>query len=110
MIPLTPPPLPKKKRRAKLLVWGLVVLAIGLIAFLAVFVTARWRWHRDVEEQIVAAKRKGHPTTAEELNSWYSAVPASNNAAIFYEALFRHMPTNRQQGKFPSLRRNELLS
>jgi hypothetical protein len=105
-----PPPLSGKRRGSKLLFASVIVVVFGVVAILAAFGVARWNWHREVKEQINATKRAGLPATAAELDAWYAPVTASSNAALFYEALFRKMSTNRLRGTFPSPRRDERLT
>ncbi len=110
MSKFAPPPLSWNRLRARVLFFGVTLVVLAVLAVIVSLGAIRWRWHRDVKEQLASIKAQGLPTTAEELEVWHKPLAEGNNAAIFYEELFELMPTNTLPVRFASLRRNEPLT
>jgi hypothetical protein len=89
-----------------------VLAIVFLCCLIALVVKARSitsAWRQQVSEQLGAAKSEGLPTTAAELDAWYAQVPATNNAALYYEALGQ-LRVQQIPSAVLSVRRDEPLS
>ena len=65
--------------------------ALALAGVLVVLSFAGWRFSANsgVKRQVAALKKQGLPTTAVELDMWYTNVPAVDNAALEFLEAFR---------------------
>ncbi len=67
--------------------WMLIVLGIVLLlggGYAAYRMSLGWR----ISKRLEAIRAQGHPTSIEELNTWYAAPPPGQNAAIIFEKAF----------------------
>jgi hypothetical protein len=93
-----------KSRTNKVVLW-LVMAGLGLVLIPVVcFVVWRVRLANDVERQLAAIRAAGLPTNGKELNSYYLAVPDSENAALVMTQAFALERT------FPDSRSNQIAS
>ena len=65
--------------------------SVLLLLFLVAFVCWGEYVRRGLATYEAAAREAGQPVTLEDLNAWYPAVPASNNAALLFESAFREL-------------------
>ncbi len=84
-----PPPLPRPRNPlVRVLLIGGVCMAAVLAAVVWVAVSRLVGWRKGVHQQVVqrlaAIRAGGLPVTSKELNEWYAAVPADQNAALVY--------------------------
>lgn len=102
-MPALPPPL---KTRTPLwfrfLVGGLLCIPVFFLLIALLIVGWRWELKRDVDRQIASLREQGVPLSGEELDTFYPAVPDTNNAAIGITQVF-HLLT-----KYPDDRASEL--
>ena len=85
-------------RTSKFILRLLCGFATVVVIAIAVFVVWRVRLAHDVESKLAALRAAGMPTSGEELNKFYTAVPDSENAALVMTqafALMRNYPDSR---------------
>jgi hypothetical protein len=71
-----------------------VFLACGSFVLMAcAFLAWRWSLHNKVKEHWSKAKARGEPTTWEEQDRWYAAVPEAENMALVYTQAFAQLET-----------------
>ncbi len=105
---IRPPPSPWRRRIAR---------AFGALVLLLLIWFAVWRvlLHREVEQRLARIRAAGLPTSGAEINEWYPAVPAKENAALVLTqafALWRTYPDGRSNeiARFKPPPRGQLLS
>jgi hypothetical protein len=71
--------------------WYTVVLLLFflLLATIMTIDISASRQEKRVNEKMTAIRKAGYPATPAELDKWYPAVPAGENAALLLEAAFR---------------------
>lgn len=74
------------------------VFSISVVLFLVAFVSWGEYVRRNLAKYEGAAREAGQPVTLEELDAWYPAVGASNNAALLFESAFRELEISDPEG------------
>jgi len=67
------------------------VFVVSIVLFLVAFVCWGEYVRRGLASYEATAREQGAPVTLEDLDAWYPAVTASNNAALLFESAFREL-------------------
>ena len=91
--PPMPPPLPKPKQKRSIHPGILIFVVAAALMMLAAVLFAIWRTSLDsgTKGRLKAIRAAGQPATARELDGWYAAVPAAENAALVWAEGFEKL-------------------